>query len=427
MQLGGIAASQYIQTSDSRLTDARTPTAGSPNYIQNTTSQQASNFNISGNGTAGGTLSAKAVNTATGYNIAGLVVLSVTGGGGNFANTNTFAGVGAGAATTPVSASEEGNINTFFGQNAGLKNTFGFSNAFFGNSAGLSNTSGKENSFFGTAAGDGNTSGGGNSFFGDQAGLNNKTGGDNSFFGTAAGGDNTSGTENSSVGLSAGAGNGTGSNNTYLGARSGSTDGLQNATAVGVRAFVTQSNSLILGSIKGQGLGTADTNVGIGTTAPQSKLHVAGDVRVDGNITLFSLGAASSTQATLCRNTSSQIAFCNSSSLRYKTNVSTFRGGLDIVKSLRPISFTWKQDGVRDIGFGAEEVEKVAPIFTFRNDKGEIEGVRYDRLPVIFVNAIKEQQTQIEAQEQLIERQQHELKSLKMLVCRSHRRAAACK
>src|SRR5437016_5687332 len=62
-QLGGIAASQYVQTNDSRLSDARTPTPGSSNYIQNTGSQQASsNFNISGNGTAGGTLAGNVLN-----------------------------------------------------------------------------------------------------------------------------------------------------------------------------------------------------------------------------------------------------------------------------------------------------------------------------------------------------------------------------
>src|SRR5438128_10191546 len=56
-QLGGIAASQYVQTNDSRLSDARPPTPGSSNYIQNTASAQASsNFNISGNGAVGGTL-----------------------------------------------------------------------------------------------------------------------------------------------------------------------------------------------------------------------------------------------------------------------------------------------------------------------------------------------------------------------------------
>src|SRR5258708_14740244 len=53
-QLGGVAASQYVQTSDSRLTDSRPPTAGSSNYIQNATAQQSSaNFNIGGNRTAG--------------------------------------------------------------------------------------------------------------------------------------------------------------------------------------------------------------------------------------------------------------------------------------------------------------------------------------------------------------------------------------
>src|SRR5207253_5697951 len=150
----------------------------------------------------------------------------------------------------------------------------------------------------------------------------------------------------------------------------------------------------------------------------------------------------------LCRNASNEIAFCNSSSLRYKNNVATFFGGMNIISRLRPISFNWKQDGVKDIGFGAEEVEKVAPLFTFRNDKGEIEGVRYDRLGVVFVNAFKEQQTEIEQQQEQLKRQQEQIKrqeqqarqeraafaaqqreldALKKLVCRSHRRALVCR
>lgn len=51
--LGGVPASNFVQTNDSRLTDARTPTPGSTNYIQNTTTiQPNSNFSISGGGTA---------------------------------------------------------------------------------------------------------------------------------------------------------------------------------------------------------------------------------------------------------------------------------------------------------------------------------------------------------------------------------------
>jgi hypothetical protein len=59
LQLNGAPASQYVLTGDPRLSDARPPTAGSGNYIQNTTSPQAgSNFNISGNGTVGGSVTA---------------------------------------------------------------------------------------------------------------------------------------------------------------------------------------------------------------------------------------------------------------------------------------------------------------------------------------------------------------------------------
>src|SRR5439155_12195504 len=91
-QLGGIAASQYVQTNDSRLSDARTPTPGSSNYIQNTASAQASsNFNISGNGTAGGTLAGNVVNATTQYNLNGSRILSNPG------SRNLFAGFGAGA------------------------------------------------------------------------------------------------------------------------------------------------------------------------------------------------------------------------------------------------------------------------------------------------------------------------------------------
>ena len=83
--LGGTAANQFVQTNDTRLTDARTPTAGSSNYIQNTTTQQAStNFNVSGSGTVGGTLTAN--------QLAGNGVLARGGApGGNGVNNNGYA------------------------------------------------------------------------------------------------------------------------------------------------------------------------------------------------------------------------------------------------------------------------------------------------------------------------------------------------
>src|SRR5438309_2930732 len=122
-QLGGIAASQYVQTNDSRLSDARPPRPGSSNYIQNTASPQASsNFNISGNGTAGGTLSGNVLNATTQFKLDGSRILS------NLGTDNLFAGVAAGAANT-------GGSNAFFGALAGAANITGFSNSFFGTRA----------------------------------------------------------------------------------------------------------------------------------------------------------------------------------------------------------------------------------------------------------------------------------------------------
>ena len=69
--------------------------SGSGSYIQNTSVQQGtSNFNISGNGTAGGMLSGNGVNSLTQYNINGARILT------NVGSQNLFAGVGSGTANT---------------------------------------------------------------------------------------------------------------------------------------------------------------------------------------------------------------------------------------------------------------------------------------------------------------------------------------
>ena len=76
----------------------------------------------------------------------------------------------------------------------------------------------------------------------------------------------------------------TGSSNTLIGrfAEVGGTD-LNFATAIGARAVVSQSDSLVLGGIAGINNGR-DTNVGIGNTAPKAKLHITnGKVYLEAN------------------------------------------------------------------------------------------------------------------------------------------------
>ncbi|MGE0461164.1 MAG: tail fiber domain-containing protein [Vicinamibacterales bacterium] len=123
-----------------------------------------------------------------------------------------------------------------------------------------------------------------------------------------------------------------------------------------------------------------DGEVGIGTSTPLARLHVNGTVRVD------ALGTAGATA--LCRNASNELATC-SSSVRYKQDVQPFEGGLDLLARLRPISFTWKDGGMRDVGFGAEDVAAIDPRLAVFTD-GQVEGVKYDRLTTVLVNAVKE-------------------------------------
>ncbi len=66
-----------------------------------------------------------------------------------------------------------------------------------------------------------------------------------------------------------------------------------------------------------------------------------------------------------------------------------------------------------DLGLGAEDVAAIEPLLVTYNKTGEVEGVKYDRLGVVLLNAVKEQQKQIQQQQILIE-------GLRKLVCQTN-------
>ncbi len=156
-----------------------------------------------------------------------------------------------------------------------------------------------------------------------------------------------------------------------------------------------------------------------------------------GRTSILQLGVAGATP--LCRNASNEISLC-SSSLRYKTNINPFGSGLDLISRLRPVSFNWLANNQFDFGLVAEEVAAVEPLLVTYNDKGEVEGVKYDRVGVVLVNAVKEQQAQIESQKKQIDaqtaliqqqqerldKQQSEIEALKAVVCSQNPTAKIC-
>jgi len=328
--------------------------------------------------------------------------------------------------------------STFVGKNSGQSSTGSF-NSFFGYQAGRDNTTGSYNNYFGFGAGSHNMTGQRNNFFGTNAGRDN-TGSHNTYIGDFAGAF-LSGDGNTFIGRSTGTSIFSGNYNTLLGHNAEiNSGGLSYATAIGAESTVSTSNTVVLGRSNDKAIapGTmiigdetsprgdlnvyansgnanvyleaANSNVGfnigisqgvLGTAFPTMFIaHYDGSTYYDrvrinqiGTVSLNVLGAAGSTQ--LCRNTNNEISSC-SSSIRYKKEITSFSKGLDIIDRLAPVRYKWKASEVEDIGFIAEEVGQLDERFITRNVAGEIEGVKYDRLTTILVNAIKEQQKMIQ-------------------------------
>ena len=93
-------------------------------------------------------------------------------------------------------------------------------------------------------------------------------------------------------------------------------------------------------------------------------------------------------------------AFGTLSDIRLKENIKVIENPLDKVKQIRGVNFSYKKDGRKSTGLIAQELEKVLPnaIFTTHElgDDEEIKAIRYGNVVGLLVEAIKEQQEQIE-------------------------------
>ena len=113
---------------------------------------------------------------------------------------------------------------------------------------------------------------------------------------------------------------------------------------------------------------------------------------MNGKIKVDTFAAASAT--TVCQN-ANVLSTC-SSNIRYKEKVKDAPFGLKDVMLMRPVTFKWKGRDEKDLGFIAEEMETVNPLFV-NYERGQIEGVKYPQLTAVLANAIKEQQAEIES------------------------------
>jgi hypothetical protein len=140
--------------------------------------------------------------------------------------------------------------------------------------------------------------------------------------------------------------------------------------------------------------GRTDVNSGYGV-AISGNLFVAGTMN---------LGTLIGTGSPLYRNTSTGIFSSTSSDARLKKDVQPINNALDIVKNLNGVYFKWNnnddfktEDETRQIGLIAQEVEQHLPEAVTLNGVKDYKTIRYSEMVSVLVEAMKEQQQQIES------------------------------
>ncbi len=86
------------------------------------------------------------------------------------------------------------------------------------------------------------------------------------------------------------------------------------------------------------------------------------------------------------------------SDIRMKKNIHDLPYGLAEVMRLQPVGYNWKDNtGGNKIGLIAQEVRKIIPEVVVGNEAKETLGMNYAEMVPVLINAIKEQQVQIDA------------------------------
>jgi hypothetical protein len=97
-------------------------------------------------------------------------------------------------------------------------------------------------------------------------------------------------------------------------------------------------------------------------------------------------------------------SFIYSSDQRLKKNIQPLTDNtLEKIKQIQPVSFNWKESGKPEIGFIAQNVEQVYPDLVTTDPNTGMKGLKYGNMTAVLMEAIQEQQQQIDELKQEVE------------------------
>jgi hypothetical protein len=169
----------------------------------------------------------------------------------------------------------------------------------------------------------------------------------------------------------------------------------------------TGNNNIEIGN---KGAASDGKLIKIGTEGLQTKTFIAGiyNVPLSGNAVVVT--------------STGQLGVVAVSSERFKTAISPMGVKTEKLSQLRPVTFKLKTDaqGTAQYGLVAEEVAKVYPELVIRDERGRIDGVRYDELAPMLLNEVQKQQKAAAVQAQANAAQAAEIRDLKQEVAELH-------
>jgi len=218
------------------------------------------------------------------------------------------------------------------------------------------------------------------------------------------------------------------------------TNGGGNTT--GHLAFSTRSSTAATALTERMRIQDTTGNIGIGETDPASRLEVAGEFRItstapqirfeDTNAEDFWIHINDNRlyflwdelddgdwdppfplylqqrDAFFGGNVTAPV-FLYASDGTLKKNIKPVENALDKVQRLKGVEFEWKRNGEKSIGLVGQDVEKVLPELVHTNESDGLKSVQYGNIVAVLVEAVKEQQGQIEQQQRQINEMRKEL------------------